>query len=177
MKTIIIVDDHPIVRQGLRQIMMQSGEFEVIGEEEDANAAFRKVELLKPDLVCIDLSLKGMDGIDLIKLIRNNKFTSAILVISMHDETIYAERALKAGANGYVMKQEASETVIDAIRTVLAGNVYISASMSQRVLKAMMPDKKGKSGVDKLSDRELQVFNLFGKGMRVQDISKKVKYL
>ncbi|MBL8025317.1 MAG: response regulator transcription factor [Fibrobacteres bacterium] len=171
MKTIILVDDHPIVRHGLKQIITQTGEFEVVAEAEEANEAFRLIMELQPDIACIDLSLKGMGGIELIKWIRGNGFKNPILVISMHDEAVYAERALKAGANGYVMKQEAPDTVIAAIKAVINGDVYISASMSQRVLKAIMPGKGGKSGIEKLSDRELEVFRLFGKGLRVQEIA------
>jgi DNA-binding NarL/FixJ family response regulator len=174
IRKIIIVDDHPIVRHGLKQIITQTGEFEVVAEAEDANEAFRLISELQPDIACIDLSLKGMGGIELIKWIRGNGFKNPILVISMHDEAVYAERALKAGANGYVMKQEAPDTVITAIKAVLSGDVYISASMSQRVLRSLIPDKSGRSGVEKLSDRELQIFNLIGSGMRVQDIAKEL---
>jgi DNA-binding NarL/FixJ family response regulator len=172
MTKIILVDDHPIVRQGLRQILQNEKDLEVISEAEDANTAFKAVESQNPDILIVDLSLKGMGGLELIKWIRGQGLKTAILVVSMHDEALYAERALKAGANGYVMKQEAPETVVTAIRAILKGDVYISAPIAQRVLKALMPDKSGKSGIEKLSDRELEIFNLLGKGMRVQEISK-----
>jgi len=174
MIKIILVDDHPIVRQGLKQIILQEGDFEVVAEAEEANAAFKAMESLQPDLMVIDLSLKGMGGLELIKWIRTQGHKTAILVVSMHDEAIYAERALKAGANGYVMKQEAPETVVSAIRAILKGEIFISAPMAQRVLKGIAPGKDGKTGVDKLSDRELEIFNLLGKGMRVQEIAQKL---
>ncbi|MFH0919663.1 MAG: response regulator transcription factor [Fibrobacterota bacterium] len=174
MIKIILVDDHPIVRQGLKQILLQEGDFEVVAEAEEANAAFKAMESLHPDLMVIDLSLKGMGGLELIKWIRTQGHKTALLVVSMHDEAIYAERALKAGANGYVMKQEAPETVVSAIRAILKGEIFVSASMAQRVLKGMTPGKDGKTGVEKLSDRELEIFNLLGKGMRVQEIAQKL---
>src|SRR3989339_1404832 len=139
MIKIILVDDHPIVRQGLKQIILQEGDFEVVAEAEEANAAFKAMESLQPDLMVIDLSLKGMGGLELIKWIRTQGHKTAILVVSMHDEAIYAERALKAGANGYVMKQEAPETVVSAIRAILKGEIFISAPMAQRVLKGIAP--------------------------------------
>lgn len=174
MIKIILVDDHPLVRQGLKQILIQEGDFEVVAEADEANAAFKAAEALHPDLMVVDLSLKGMGGLELIKLIRTQGLKTAILVVSMHDEVIYAERALKAGANGYVMKQEAPETVVTAVRALLKGEVFISPSMAQRVLKGLVPGRDGKRGVEKLSDRELEIFKLLGKGLRVQEISKQL---
>lgn len=172
MIKILLVDDHPLVRQGLRQLLLQEGDFEVVSEAEEANAAFKAAEVLKPDIMIVDLSLKGMGGLELIKWIRAQSLKTAVLVVSMHDEAVYAERALKAGANGYVMKQEAPETVVAAIRAILRGEVFVSASMAQRVLKGLVPGRDGKSGVEKLSDRELEIFTLFGKGMKVQEIAQ-----
>src|ERR1700738_4569521 len=131
---VFVVDDHPIVRQGLALLINREPDLIVCGEAEEAQTALTAIEDLRPDILIVDISLQGPDGIDLVKTIRTKHAGMPVLVLSMHDESIYAERALRAGANGYIMKQEATERVLIAIRRILKGEVYLSERAARRVV-------------------------------------------
>jgi DNA-binding NarL/FixJ family response regulator len=174
-KRIVIVDDHPLFRKGLEQLIKQSQDgFAICGEAGDAAQAMTVIREIKPDLVIVDLSLPGANGIELIKNIRAEFHKIPVLTLSMHDESLYALRALRAGAQGYVMKQEALENVITAIREVFAGRPYLSPAMSATVI-AKFAHGAGDgtaSMVDNLSDRELEILELIGKGRDVREIAR-----
>ncbi|MHC4574141.1 MAG: response regulator [Planctomycetota bacterium] len=173
---ILIVDDHPIVRQGLKELIDHEQDLAVCGQAEDALGAMRVIKELKPDMVIVDISLKETSGMDLIKDIKTQYPSLSVLALSMHDESLYAERALRAGARGYVMKQEATEQVITAIRKVLGGRLYISAKMGEKIVGKLVGGKceVGDSPVDSLSDRELEVFLLIGRGYGTRQIAEKL---
>ncbi len=170
---ILIVDDHPVVRSGLRMLIDDEPDLFVCGEAGDADEAIRALDAKHPDLVIVDLSLKGSSGLELIKRIKSRNSDSKMLVSSMFDESLYAERVLNAGALGYVSKQEAMEKVIEAIRCVLSGRVYLSAAMSDRMLHRIVRDHQApqRSSVESLSDRELQVFEMIGRGRTTAEIA------
>jgi DNA-binding NarL/FixJ family response regulator len=171
---VLIVDDHPIVRQGLRGLISQAPDLVVCGEAETIFDALKAVEQLKPHIVIVDISLRGESGVDLIKDIRIRFPDLPILTLSMYDEAIYAERVLRAGARGYVTKEEAAENVLQAIRHVLKGQVFLSERMSAKMLSKLVGGKAAAQGlfVDRLSDRELQVFELIGRGMSTRVIAE-----
>jgi DNA-binding NarL/FixJ family response regulator len=173
---IVIVDDHPIIRQGLAELIDQEDDLVVCGQVEDAHQAMKAINKQKPALVVVDVSLKDSNGIELIKDIKVQHPDATVLVLSMHDESVYAERALRAGANGYIMKQEASEKIIQAIRKVLNGQVYLSDKMAANVMNKMVGAKTdaGVSAIDRLSDRELEVFTLLGQGRGTRQIAQKL---
>jgi len=170
---IFIVDDHPIVRQGLTQLISQETDLCVCGEAEGAPAALQAITKLRPDVVIVDISLKEGDGIDLIKSIRARHDDIRILVLSMHEEMFIVERALRAGASGYLPKQEASDKVLTAIRGILAGHLYVSESLSPKLMVRLLGGKsaRGEDAIARLSDRELQVFQRIGEGMGTQEIA------
>lgn len=178
---VLLIDDHPLVRVGLAQLINQEPDLTVVGEAGDAQEAMSLIDALKPDILLVDISLSGMDGLELIKHIRSRFPQMPMLMLSMHDENIYAERALRAGARGYIMKQDAPEQVIKGIRAALRGDNFLSENMSSRILKKFLEGgaKGGGSPVECLSDRELEVFRLIGKwrGTRqiAQDLSLSVK--
>ncbi len=171
---IFVVDDHPILRQGLTQLINQEADLRVCGEAEEAHEAVGAITALKPDMVIVDISLKNVDGIELIKRIRARDEKLPVLVLSMHDESLYTERALRAGANGYIMKQEAPEEVVRAIRRVLGGEIYVSDKMGSRLLQKVVHRRSParESGIVNLSDRELEVFRLIGRGYRTRQIAE-----
>jgi DNA-binding NarL/FixJ family response regulator len=173
VRTILIVDDHPMMRRGLRELLSHEPDLRVCGEAVEAQAALRMIESLPPDLMIVDLSLKQSSGLDLIKRVRATHPEVRMLVISMHDEGLYAERALSAGAMGYVSKQEPPEGVLDAVRLVLRGEVYLSPEMTARRLRQMTPREQHefRSPVEKLSDRELEVFEAIGIGRSTRQIA------
>lgn len=173
---VLIVDDHPIVRQGLTQLIDQEPDLHVCGQAEDAYQAMRAIRELTPDMVVVDISLKQTSGIELIKDIKVQYPSLPVLTLSMHDEGIYAERALRAGAKGYIMKQEATEKVVTAIRRVLAGEVYVSEGMAAKMVSKLVagPAEAGGSPVDRLSDRELEVFRLIGVGYGTREMAEKL---
>jgi DNA-binding NarL/FixJ family response regulator len=164
---IMIVDDHPIFRKGLAQLIGEESDMEVCGEAEDVPTAKKLFERLKPDMVIVDLSLKGASGLELIKYIHELSPGRPVLVISMHDEQVYAERALKAGARGYIMKQEMTGKVVTAIRQVLNGKMFFSEDIVDSILGrvAVASTSVHKDPVSTLSDRELEVFTFIGKGL------------
>ena len=170
---ILIVDDHPIVREGLTARIARQPDLKVCGEAEDVLDALEKVKATQPDLVIVDLSLKSGQGLDLIKRIKAKAPDTKMLVSSMYDEALYAERSLRAGAMGYINKQELSEKIIDAIRRVLAGKMYLSPLMTERLLQRAVGGGAQLPGplVETLSDRELEIFKLIGKGMTTRQIA------
>lgn len=170
---VLIVDDHPIVRQGLAQLIEQERDLTVCGEADDATSALTSLERLAPDAIILDLMLKGARGFDLIKTMRANRPAVGILVVSMHDENVYAERAIKAGAHGYIMKEEATQQVLTALRRVLEGEVSLSDRVVARILRNMVGGSPT-VGIDQLSDRELEVFQWLGRGLTVNEIAEKL---
>ena len=170
--TVLLVDDHPIVRQGLTQLINQEPDLAVCAQAEDGNGALSAISGGKPDVVILDLSLNGPDGLAVLKEIRGNYPTLPVLVLSMHDEALYAERVLRAGANGYIMKQEATERVLEAIRRIRGGEVYVSDRIAKRLLRQVVSNPgAGKSAMELLSDRELAVFRLIGRGRGTREIA------
>ena len=170
---IFIVDDHPIVRKGLTQLINQEPELVVCGEAENAETALELLKKVKPDLAIVDISLRGIDGIELTKLIRARFENILVLVVSMHDESLFAERALRAGARGYIMKQEAIEKMMEAIHKVLRGELYVSDRVSANIVKRFVDGKaEGVSSPEELlSDREMEVFQLIGQGFGTRQIA------
>jgi DNA-binding NarL/FixJ family response regulator len=170
---ILIVDDHPLFREGLRQMIERYPGLTVCGEAADAEEAMKMLAELQPDLVLVDISLGGTNGLDLIKLIKDQNDELPVLVVSMHDESLYAERSLRAGAMGYVMKHEPASTVHAAITKVLGGEIYLSEKMSASMLSKLMRGKSDQplSPLEKLSDRELEVFRMLGEGKGVRQIA------
>jgi DNA-binding NarL/FixJ family response regulator len=173
-RTVVIVDDHPIVRQGLAQLISHENDLEVVAEAGDARTGLEAVRNLAPDVVIVDLMLKDSSGIELIKEIKAMSPEARILVVSMHDEGVYAERALRAGAHGYIMKQEATNDVLNALRKVLSDDVYVSKEVVSRMLRRMVGGGPS-AGIDRLSDRELEVFQWIGHGLSVGEIAEKLK--
>jgi len=164
--SVLLVDDHPIVRQGLALLIDREADLSVCGEAEGAHTAFHAIETLHPDIVVLDISLSGPDGLDVLKEIRMKSADLPVLILSMHDESIYAERAMRAGANGYIMKQEATEKVLIAIRRILQGDVYVSDRLTKTMLQQFVRGgpPANRSPLLNLTDRELEVFRLIGEG-------------
>ena len=173
---ILIVDDHPLFRDGLRQLIDRESGLSVCGEATGIEEAMRLVEETKPDLVIVDISLGNQSGIDLIRNLKEQDAELPLLVVSMHDESLYAERALRAGAMGYVMKHEAPKTYKLAIRSVLAGEMYLSPKMATSLVAKLMKGGKAQeqTPVSRLSDRELDVFRLLGQGKGTRDIAEEL---
>jgi DNA-binding NarL/FixJ family response regulator len=173
-KRILVIDDHPIVRQGLSQLINQEADLIVCGAAKDASSAIEAIAGLHPDLLIVDISLEGPDGLDLLKTVRSQHATLPVLILSMHDESLYAERALRAGARGYIMKQAATEGLLDAIRRILAGDIYVSDRIASRVLRqfAGRAEAAEQSPVQHLSDRELEVFRMIGQGHGTREIAE-----
>jgi DNA-binding NarL/FixJ family response regulator len=170
---ILIVDDHPLVRLSLREFIRREKDLEVCGEAEDREQALAAAEATKPHLAIIDLTLKTSNGMELIKDMRDRHPDVQILVLSMHDETIHAERAIRAGARGYITKQEATTRVMVAIRQIMNGEIYWSERAAARVASKIAGPARGvaESPVDCLTDRELQVFEMIGSGKSTRQIS------
>jgi DNA-binding NarL/FixJ family response regulator len=170
--TVLLVDDHPIVRQGLAQMLNQEPDLAVCAQAEDGAGALHAIAVHKPDIVILDISLNGPDGLSVLKDIRMTYITLPVLVLSMHDESLYAERVLRAGAKGYIMKQEATEKVLVAIRRIRAGEVYVSDRIAKRLLRQVVSNAAdGRSPIEALTDRELAVFRLIGKGRGTREIA------
>ena len=170
---LLVVDDHPIVRRGLVQLINQEEDLVVCGEACDAAAALEAVEALRPDLAIVDISLGDVGGLELIKWIRSQWPDLPMLALSIHSESLYAERALRAGAQGYVMKQEATEIILSAIRRVLRGEVHVSAAMQRELLHMMVSGRfaTNRGGLGRLTDRELEIFRLIGSGQSSRQIA------
>ena len=175
-KRILIVDDHPMMRQGLAQLIGVEPDMVICGEAENAEGALDSIGALKPDLVLADISLPGKNGLELIKDFQAIQPGLPVLVISMHDESLYAERVLRAGGRGYIMKQEGGKKLMLAIRQVLGGKIYVSEKMSGEILEIFSGRRAGaeSSPVEKLTDREFEVFQLIGQGKGTREIAEKL---
>lgn len=171
---VLVVDDHPIVRQGLALLINREADLTVCGEAEDAHTAIQSVTATRPDILVVDISLNGPDGLDLLKNIRTRHPDLPVLILSMHDESIYAERALRAGAQGYIMKQEATEKVLVALRRILSREIYVSERIANRMLHRYIgnPSAARPSSIADLTDRELEVFRLIGEGRSTRQIAE-----
>jgi DNA-binding NarL/FixJ family response regulator len=173
---VLIVDDHPIVREGLASLLSKQPDFVICGEADDVPTALRLVEETNPNVVTVDISLNSGNGLDLIRRISETRREIRLVVCSLHDETLYAERALQAGALGYVNKHEATRTIVTAIRQVLDGKIYLSDRMSERLARRLIGGqcRLERMSVETLSDRELEVFQLIGGGLTTAEIAGKL---
>ena len=172
--TFLVVDDHPVFRQGLVALIRSEERYEVSAEAGSVPEALAALEVSVPDIALVDISLVGHNGLDLVRSLKSSYPQILVLIISIHDEVVYAERALKAGARGYVMKQEAASVMLDAIKTVLSGKIYVSAVMRDRLLDTMFSKREEAEApsVDRLSDRELEVLDLIGQGYGAAEIAR-----
>ncbi len=175
-KKILLVEDHPIFRLGLAELINQEDKFIAFGQSKDVEPAIKEIEKEKPDLIIADITLKNSDGIDLVRHVKKHHKDIPVLVLSMHDEYLYAQRALHAGARGYIMKQEAMESVVTAIEQVLAGKIYLNENVKEHILSNISNPGEAikKSPIDSLTDRELQVFKMIGKGYSSRDIAERL---
>lgn len=173
---VFLVEDHPIFRKGLAQLINNEKDMSVCGEAEDTLIAMNSIRESIPDIAIVDITLKDRSGIDLIKDAKLRFPNMPIIVLSMHDEKIYAERSLRAGAKGYIMKQEAPEIIIKAIRHVLSGNIYVSDQIATRIFSMILDGipATDSSPVDLLTDRELEVFELIGQGLGTRQVAYKL---
>lgn len=172
---VFLVEDHPVFRLGLRELIEQELDLQVCGEAENIGAAWDKIVRNTPDLVIIDISLVGRSGLELVKQLKDEYPDLPTLVLSMHEESLYAERALQAGARGYIMKHETSDLIVDAIRKVSQGEVFLSAKMTSNVLFKMVGGApKSPLPQQCLTNRELEVFEMIGKGLTTQEISHRL---
>jgi DNA-binding NarL/FixJ family response regulator len=173
-KSVFIVDDHPVVRQGLNQFINGEDDLYVCGDAEDADSAIKGINSLKPDIVIADISLKGISGIELTSAIKS-RFNIPVLILSMYDENLYAERAIRAGASGYIMKKESMEKVIVAIHEVLVGKIYLNTALKERLLsKLLKTSHEIESPLDSLTNREVEVFRLIGLGLSTRHIAREL---
>ena len=175
-KGILLVDDHSFMRAGLAQLIDRQPDMQVCGEAGDPAEAIQQLAKTKPDLVLTDLTMPGRSGLEFIKDLRAANETTPVLVISMHDEAVYAERVLRAGARGYIMKGAGGESLLIALRQVLRGEVYVSPQMSARILGNLSGSKpRGSSSpIEKLTDREFEIFQLIGQGKSTRDIAEQL---
>ncbi len=172
--SLLIVDDHPVVRDGIRQAISQMSDVTICGQAENARAALDAMRRSNPEVVLLDISMPGMNGIELIKRMLAESPRILILVLSVHDESLYALRALRAGAKGYVMKHQPMDDVLDALRKVIAGGIYVSPQFSERLVFRSIQGSDGDLGapVDALSDRELEVLQHFGHGKSTREVAE-----
>jgi DNA-binding NarL/FixJ family response regulator len=175
-KRILLVDDHPLIREGLTQWINRSGDLEVCGEAETAAQAMSRVEKLKPDLVLVDISLAGGDGLELLKSLRALQPDRPLLVLSMHDESLNAGRALRAGARGYIMKRVGGERVVEAIREVFQGRIVVSPAMATHLLEEYSGNASsgGQSVLPSLTDREFEILQLIGEAKSNREIAERL---
>jgi DNA-binding NarL/FixJ family response regulator len=174
---VLVVDDHPIVRQGLALLINRESDLVVCGEAEEMHTAMQEIVTTHPDIVVVDISLSGPDGLELLKSIRTRHPHLPVLILSMHDESIYAERALRAGANGYIMKQEATEKVLEALRRIVNREIYVSDRVANKMLQQYIGGNAvaQRSPVADLTDRELEVFRLIGDGHSTRQIAEELR--
>jgi DNA-binding NarL/FixJ family response regulator len=172
---VVIVDDHPLFRERLSELINHELDMEVCGEAEGAQQAIDLIRNTSPDLAIVDITLQGTSGLELIKSIKALSIGVPVLVLSMHDESLYAERALHAGASGYITKHESADNVLLAIRRVLAGEVYLSGTMTSVFLKSLTTGLKSMPPLDRLTDRELEVLELIGRGHTTRQIAETLK--
>jgi DNA-binding NarL/FixJ family response regulator len=170
-RRVLIVDDHPIVRQGLKRMIEAEADMEVCGEAATEAQARRAIRELTPDIVIVDLALQEGDGLELVRDVHAHHPDVPMLVLSMHDETIYAERLLSEGASGYIMKQAAADQLLNALRTVLRGETYLSETLQTQMRSRLGHGVSDGNPVERLSNRELQVLNLVGRGVSSRDIA------
>ena len=173
---ILIVDDHPIVRQGIKLLVTQEPDMTVCGEADSAADALEAIERSSPDVAIVDLALKESSGLELIKDIRIRYPKLLVLVLSMRDESFYAERVLRAGASGYITKEEGTERVIEGIRKILEGEVYLSEKLASKMIRKYVDGRPGSGGtlVQNLTDRELEVFEMIGNGLTTREVAGKL---
>jgi len=173
---VLLVEDHPIFSMGMRELINQESDLAVCGMVDNLTAALEEIEKNRPDLIIVDLSLKESLGLDLIKEVDKRKYRIPMLVLSMHDEAIHAERCILAGARGYIMKQEASESVIEALRHILAGNIYVSSKIMTRIVDRLTGKAESDEipAIGSLSDRELEVLGLIGRGFSTAEIAARL---
>ncbi|HEX5109229.1 MAG TPA: response regulator transcription factor [Vicinamibacterales bacterium] len=172
---ILIVDDHPIVRLGIRQMLAAERDLEVCGEAESADAARQLIRSTRPDLAIVDLSLAQGSGLDLVRSLHESESTLPVLVLSMHDEALFAERVIRAGARGYIMKREAITGLVGAIRQVLSGRIYVSEGMAQAILERLGHEGRATDNpLASLTDREMAVFDLIGRGLNTAAIAEQL---
>ena len=175
--TILIVDDHSIVRHGLASLLAREKGFSVIGEAGDYGEAFEFLARHKPDVAIVDITLKDKSGLELIRDAKEKYPDIKYLVLSMHDESVYAEKSLRAGAQGYVMKEKADEVIVDALRTVLRGEIFVSGETATRMLKNFIKGEEGETpefGIQALTERETEVFRGIGQGLSTRKIADKL---
>jgi len=170
----IVVDDHPLYRQGVATLIAQELRLELAGEAGSIPEALSLLERASPRIAIVDISLQGQSGLELVRTIKNEHPETAVLVVSMHEENLYGERALKAGARGYVMKHENPSTLLDAVREVLEGRIAVSEQLRERMLEGIVGGKADSDPVDRLSDRELEVFTLIGRGCGAAEIAERL---
>lgn len=175
-KRIFIVDDHPVTRRGLKELLEQEADMAVCGETDNASRALEAVKSLRPDLALVDITLPRKNGLLLIKDIRLWAPSVFVLALSMHDENLYAERVLRAGGHGYIMKNEGGEKLIQAIRQVLAGKTYVSEEVAVRIVDTFAGRRKeaGDTTLGQLTDREFEVFQLIGQGLPTVEIGQRL---
>ena len=175
-KSVLIVEDHPIVRRGIKQLIDQESEFAVCWEAESTDEALAVFEKESVEFIIVDISLKNSNGLSFIKQIREKNSSTPILVLSMHDENFYSERALKAGANGYTMKSDPPENLIEAMRKIQEGHVYLSESMSKKAIEVFSgKNEENKTAVEGLSKREFEVFQFIGQGYSNREIAENLE--
>lgn len=170
---VFLVEDHPIFRRGLCDLLEEEEDLEVCGEAEDVGSALEGIGRTRPDVVLVDISLKGRSGLELVKTLNGTDPDLPILMISTHEESLYAERSLRAGARGYVMKHETADSIVAAVRGVVAGNVWVSRRVASTLLARSVGETIAPTAPpeERLSDRELEVFALFGQGLTTQEVS------
>lgn len=170
---ILLVDDHPLVREWLANLVNQQTDLEICGEADNASEALQLIGVVNPAIAVVDISMEGRSGIELIKDVRASHPKVRVIVLSMHDEVLYAERALRAGARGYIMKREATKRVLQAIRSVLDGKLYLSERASMAMAQKYVEGQSNTAGsvIENLSDRELEVFQLLGRGLGTRQIA------
>jgi DNA-binding NarL/FixJ family response regulator len=173
---VLLVDDHPLVRERLAEIINREADLHVCGEAEDRHEAIEAAQATRPDLVIIDLTLKNSDGLELIKDLHARSPGLRMLVVSMHDESLYAERVIRAGAMGYITKQEATRNILAAIRRILEGTIYLNERLANHILSRLTTKNNtvALTPAESLADRELQVFELTGRGLNTRDIATRL---
>jgi DNA-binding NarL/FixJ family response regulator len=174
--TVVIVEDHPMFRERLGHLINQADDMMVTGEVDNIREGFALIKKTRPSIAIVDVSLKGSNGLELLKDLRAHEIDVPVLVLSMHDEALYAERALRAGARGYITKHEASANVMLAIRSVLKGEIYLNSRFMSRVMGKMMSGRTPTGQpIDRLADRELEVFELIGRGLTTREIGAQLR--
>ena len=172
MIRIIIVDDHPVVRRGLKQILQEQSDVKVVGEAENAQEAFKIIRTIDCDAVVLDISLPGANGVEILKQLKYEYKKLPVLILSMHPEEQYAVRVMKAGASGYLTKESAPEELVKAIRKIISGGKYISSSLAERLITDI--DASGKPRHEKLSDREFEIMRMIARGKAIKKIAEEL---